>query len=230
MAANREKARLLQAEKQQQREQQQQQQQGEQEEDDDGVKPTPSSRNGGRPRKKQTPNQPPPPSSSSSSSSSSTGEQRNTYQGYLPDSMMSAQQHDALNYREASLQAEDVMGRRIADHNKNNDDTSNSNAAPTDDDDDASDSDLPPTITLTESTKRYMLLPKSLSALPFTLKPNPRGKNLAPMKLYSRKAVRLLALRKHGGVDGMRDKRRKKGVESFERELATVKRKGVFDD
>lgn len=81
-------------------------------------------------------------------------------------------------------------------------------------------------ITKTEAMKLYCLPIGTLNICSYITKPNPRQSKWKEMKLYNRNEIRRRARERFGGLDGLKEERRRREMKRFERDLDVVD--GVF--
>lgn len=75
------------------------------------------------------------------------------------------------------------------------------------------------TITRSESIATYLIPEESMKVLKFVSKDNPHNSGWIPMKLYLRKHVIALAIRRFGSMEALEEERQKRETAKFERHL-----------
>jgi hypothetical protein len=78
-------------------------------------------------------------------------------------------------------------------------------------------------VTRKEAMQVYLLPEASLRVLTWEEKPNPHNTKFAPMKLYNRAEVRRLARKRHGGLQGLIEERKRREEKRFQNDLEQAK-------
>ena len=74
-----------------------------------------------------------------------------------------------------------------------------------------------------EAKEKYCLPEGTLAVCKFEERPNPHNKGWKPMKLYSRKEVRMYSRKRFGGLDGLIEERRKRQEKKYQKDLEQTK-------
>lgn len=77
-------------------------------------------------------------------------------------------------------------------------------------------------VTKQDATKLYCLPMGTLNVCTFIEKTNPRQAKFSTMKLYERREIRRRARERYGGLEGLKEERRKRELKRFKRDFEEV--------